>query len=195
MSTNHQTIVSLFVVLYVFASHPAIAKEKQHKPAFSLIQHIGLLTSPESAFGTAQFIAGVQYARLFVGIGLSVDPYYAFSFPIFLHTRYTIVEQRLTFFTYGDFGMNKPYYSRNRFPRKYDDGREAYTIFPGWYYDIGIGIQTNITKSLKYHVSIGSSFKETSFQRVNYGWQSSTITYDIYRNIASRLSIKMGLQF
>ena len=195
MRAIHQAIFSFFAVVYFLASHSVIAKEKQHKPAFSLIQHIGLLTSPESAFGNAQLIAGVQYARLFTGIGISIDPYYAFSFPIFLHTRYTVVEQRLTFFAYGDFGINKPYYSKNRFPRKYDDGREAYTIFPGWYYDIGIGVQTNITKSLKYHVSIGSSYKETSFQRVNYGWQSSTITYDTYRNIASRLSIKMGLQF
>ena len=162
---------------------------------FTSIQQIGLVGNEVTTQPMFQLIAGASYARYFLGIGSAIDPYFTYSFPIFLDGRFTFYERGLSAYAYGAAGINKLFYSENRFPRNWENGERAYHLKHGLYYDYGIGMRTKISGGLWYNFSAGISFKETKFDYVTYSWPARIPSLEHYRNIASRFTVKMGLQF
>jgi len=164
------------------------------KVKFSVIQQVAIIGNEVQAIPAFQVIFGAQYKRYFLGVGAAIDPYFTYSFPLFVDGRYTFFDKRFSSYVYGDLGINKMVHSSERFPREWENGTHAYTLHTGLYYDYGLGIKTKLARSLYYTFSIGISFKETKYSYSNQWW-GPTPQEELYRNVASRFAVKMGLQF
>lgn len=186
------------VLLFFFTTGSLNAQQGVEQPGnlrFTAIQQVGIVGNEVEAKPMFQVIAGATWKRYMLGIGAAIDPYFAYSFPLFLDGRFTFYRKRFNSYVYGDAGINKLFYSDQRFPRHWENGERAYVLHTGWYYDYGLGINTPLSGNLFYTFSMGVSFKETRYDQVVYSWPARVPSTEKYRNVASRFSVKMGLQF
>ncbi|HOZ51385.1 MAG TPA: hypothetical protein PLU17_05980 [Chitinophagaceae bacterium] len=193
-------ILLLLVCLNIISNANAQIKSSDReidgkKIRFSTIQQVGVIGNGEEVHPAFQVVFGAQYKRYFLGVGAAIDPYFANSFPLFLDGRFTFYEKRFSAYVYGDLGINKMLHSNARFPREWSNGQPAFKLHTGLYHDYGIGMKTKLAGNLYYNFSIGMSFKETKYSYTNYTWPSQQPYDELYRNVASRFAIRMGLQF
>ena len=165
------------------------------KIKFSSIQSIGLLGNEINAHPIFQMILGAQYKRFFTGVGAGIDPYFSPSIPMFVDVRYNFFQRRLAAYGYGDLGINRMFNYQQRYPETWSNGDQAYRFKTGLYYDLGVGIKTHIAGQLFYNLAMGISFKESKYRYTSMSWPNYQPSAEIYRNVASRFVIKMGLQF
>lgn len=188
----------LLIVILMFAGLTSYCRadaKKDHTVRFSAIQQVGLVGNEAETKPMFQLVTGVTWKRYFLGLGAAIDPYFTYSFPLFADARFVFYRQRLNCFVYGAAGVNKLVYSNERFPRYLENGERAFVLHNGLFYDYGLGVQTHLSGNFFYTLSAGISYKETLFDRIYYSWPDRKPMNERYRNIASRFSIKMGLQF
>lgn len=180
-----------------FAQTTSVEHEKNNKRIrFSGIQQVEVIGNSEQVVPAFQVVFGAQYKRYFLGVGAAIDPYYANSFPLFADARYTFFDQRFSSYVYGDLGINKMMHSSTRYPKTWENGQPAYSLQNGLYYDYGLGMKIKLAGNLYYNFSMGVSFKESNYSYSYNSWQPQfPLQVERYRNVASRFSVKMGLQF
>jgi hypothetical protein len=103
----------------------------------------GLLNGGSGDALSVQTVQGAWSKRIFTGLGLGVDWYYARSMPVFADLRFKLRERRSTSFLYADLGANIPVGRQN------EDVRSRwynYNYKGGIYFDAGAGYLFPIRK-------------------------------------------------
>lgn len=165
---------------------------------FTNITSVAILTSKTQHGFTVQTINGVSLKKMDIGIGVGYDDYGYSSIPAFLDIRKKIGRSACKMLLYADGGFNFPIRS-NAFPRKWNDGNEAYKFCTTLFGEAGIGISNRINKKVTINFTAGFSYKHFRYIEYSQAWyslpnlySSGNATYDYYYR---RLSLKLGLQF
>lgn len=160
---------------------------------FHSINQIGLIKGQQKDLRVQlQTINGIEFKKVFLGLGAGIDYYDRRSIPLFADLRTSLPFSNHSFFTYGDIGVN--------FPWEKDVKKEwiIYKNKAGLYYDLGLGYSIKTTKRNAFFISAGYSRKERKEKTTNYWMNGGQIVYGQSYNYSyqqRRIVVKLGLMF
>ena len=125
---------------------------------FHSINQVGLLNGEKGTAFHLQTINGVQYKRIFAGIGVGLDYYQYRSFPVFVDTRYYFGKNNRGLFAFADGGLN---YVWDKTPADY----YKQTFNPKFYGGFGIGYAAGLKNGMAFLVNAGYSYKAVKMKQ------------------------------
>ncbi|MBC7587478.1 MAG: hypothetical protein H7178_03885 [Chitinophagaceae bacterium] len=187
---------SIIAILLLF---PALClAQKNRSIKFTSNTQVGILSGKSEKVPSLQTINGIAFKKVSIGIGVGYDNYGYKSIPLFLDARKKFGQHTTQLIIYADGGFNIPLRS-NAFPKKWNDGNNAYQFNISLYAEAGIGISNKISELISANLTVGYSYKHFSYTEhsqlwyaMPYSYSSGNATYDYYYR---RLSVRLGLQF
>ena len=187
---------SEFVTLGLFFTTLLQAQDSvKHQSAlrvkFASIHQLGFVVGASAAEPIIQSVNGIQVGTWFAGIGVGLDYYKERSVPLFLDVRRNIFAKPQTPFVYAAGGKHIAW--RSSPPKEWiSSGLEG-----GWYYDLGAGYKSSISKKQQMVVSVGYSVKYMSEDVNTMPWISAFPPPPGAKQkreyTLSRISFKIGL--
>ena len=105
-------VVFSFVMVYTNAQQKRNSigwKDRFH--SFNTVQIFNGSTTTSLAINT---VNGLQFGKLFCGVGTGFDYYYHVSVPLFIEARYNLVKRKGTLQAFGNGGLQFPFSSQNK---------------------------------------------------------------------------------
>mgnify|MGYP002777269134 CR=1 FL=1 len=162
------------------------------KMQYRAIVQAGMLAGSTAESGQMQLINGVQFHRLYTGIGTGLDFYMYRGIPLFADVRYDVLKKKGTLFAYADGGIHFPWV-------KNQPDESIQKFYNGIYTDAGIGYRFHASNKTGLFVSAGYSYKQVK-QRVTSLWFTPwpiepVQQYEFRNYYLNRISIKLGWMF
>ena len=105
-------VVFSFVVMYTNAQQkPKTMDWKGRFHSFNTVQVLNGSTTTSFGINT---VNGLQFGKLFCGVGTGFDYYYHVSVPLFIEARFNLVKRKGTLQAFGNGGLQFPFSSQNK---------------------------------------------------------------------------------
>ncbi len=184
-------VCALLFITFAQAQDSTICK---YKIGFYSAQQVALLVGENALRPAFNINVGATYKNAKLGVGASVNTYFATTVPLYIDLRYTVPTKNVRPFVFANTGFNTMVYALNK------NGYNEYTISsrkPGSYVDAGAGFRVKVGNSLYYTSSLSWCYKKAVFigQR-NWGWWPSPTGEDSKYIIENKMIIlRAGFEF
>ena len=187
-------LVTFCLLQTIIVSAQREKNESEKNIHFHSITQAGFLIGSSDVQLQLATINGIKYKTYFVGAGIGLDYYFERTVPVFIDLRKNILNRYQSPFVYAAAGINIPWIDKDQ-----ENWNREYK--KGGYYELGLGYNFPLRKSLAVVLSAGYSVKLLSAKEYTWNyflsssWPPPSAYINHYQYTLRRIGIKAGVSF